>query len=58
MPSSDAPSHSITDRKGEETATTDHSGRDGETRNERDATSINPDKRRPIAPGMPELPPA
>ncbi|HEX3068043.1 MAG TPA: hypothetical protein VHX14_05665 [Thermoanaerobaculia bacterium] len=58
MAQHNAPSHSITDRKGEEIASTDHSGRDGETRNLRDATSINPDKRRPIAPGMPLLPPA
>ena len=58
MAQQDTPSHSTTDRKGEEIAATDHSGRDGERRNQRDATSINPDARRPILPGMPDLPPA
>jgi hypothetical protein len=58
MVQQDTPSHSINDRKGEEIATGDHEGRDGECRNERDATSINPDARRPILPGMPDLPPA
>lgn len=43
---------------GEKRANTDHSGRDGDRRNERDSTSINPDARRPILPGMPDLPPA
>lgn len=54
----DTPAHSGTDRKGEEIATGDHDGRTGERRIERDATSINPDARRPILPGMPDLPPA
>jgi hypothetical protein len=43
--------------RGEERAQTDHSGRDGDERNSRDSTSINPEARRPILPGMPNLPP-
>jgi hypothetical protein len=33
-------------------------GREGQQRTARDATSINPDKRAPIDPRMPNLPPA
>jgi hypothetical protein len=58
MPQPDTPGHLKGVPRGEDLSSTDHSGRDGETRNERDSTGINPDKRRPILPGMPELPPA
>ena len=54
----DSPSHDAGTRRGEKIANTDHSGRDGERRNERDATSINPEARKPILKGMPDLPPA
>jgi hypothetical protein len=53
----DTPSHMKGTLRGEERAQTDHSGRDGDERNARDATSINPEARRPILPGMPNLPP-
>jgi hypothetical protein len=33
-------------------------GREGQGRTARDATGINPDRRRPIDPRMPNLPPA
>jgi hypothetical protein len=33
-------------------------GREGDTRTARDATGINPEKRAPIDPRMPDLPPA
>ena len=33
-------------------------GREGNTRTSRDATGINPEKRAPIDPRMPDLPPA
>lgn len=36
----------------------DSSGWQGNTRNSRDATGINADKRRPIDPHMPQMPPA
>jgi len=35
-----------------------NAGREGETRTSRDATGINADRRRPIDPRMPHLPPA
>jgi hypothetical protein len=54
----DTPSHMKGTLRGEERAETDHSGRDGDRRNERDATSINPEARQPILPSMPKLPPA
>ncbi|MCU1347308.1 MAG: hypothetical protein JWO56_338 [Acidobacteria bacterium] len=54
----DTPSHMPGTLRGEERAQTDHSGRDGNRRNQRDSTSINPEARKPILPGMPDLPPA
>ncbi|GAC1432097.1 MAG: hypothetical protein NVSMB68_04530 [Thermoanaerobaculia bacterium] len=58
MPKVDTPSHDAGTKRGERIATTDHSGRDGNRRNERDSTSVNPEARKPILPGMPDLPPA
>ena len=54
----DTPSHVAGTARGETRANTDHSGRDGDRRIERDSTSINPEARKPILPGMPDLPPA
>jgi hypothetical protein len=55
----DAPSHTPGTHRGEEWVR-DHKapGREGTGRTARDSTGINPDKRRPIDPRMPEMPPA
>ena len=53
----DKPSHSAGVPKGEEGRKYDSPGWDGDTRTARDATSINADKRGPIDPRMPQMPP-
>lgn len=58
--SADAPSHTRGTRKGEEQS---HRGRSNggaprRLRTSRDSTSINADKRAPIDPRMPDMPPA
>ncbi|MEO8727110.1 MAG: hypothetical protein ABI383_13435 [Acidobacteriaceae bacterium] len=53
----DAPSHSTGNRKGEELGNKFSTGWEGDTRTARDATSINADKRGPIDPRMPQMPP-
>jgi hypothetical protein len=58
MASPDTSAHQPGHPRGEDIATTDHEGRDGDRRNERDSTGINPDARRPILPSMGDLPPA
>ena len=50
-----APAHQAGVRKGEEVS---RNGRNGNGRTSRDATSINSNKRAPIDPSMPEMPPA
>jgi hypothetical protein len=56
----DAPAHTPGVEKGEERSGRSHNGRRVEkcSRTSRDATSINADKRAPIDPRMPNLPPA
>lgn len=55
----DAPSHTPGTHRGEEWVRHDKEpGREGATRTARDSTGINADKRRPIDPHMPEMPPA
>lgn len=55
----DSPSHQPGVHKGEEwTRNQKEPGREGQNRTSRDATGINPDKRRPIDSRMPNLPPA
>ncbi len=54
----DTPAHTKGVPRGENLSKTDHSGRDGDRRNERDSTGINPNARKPILPSMKDLPPA
>lgn len=55
----DAPSHTPGTHRGEEWVRHQkEAGREGQGRTSRDATGINPDKRAPIDPRMPEMPPA
>jgi hypothetical protein len=55
----DAPSHTPGTHRGEEWAQhVKEPGREGTGRTSRDATGINPDRRAPIDPRMPEMPPA
>jgi hypothetical protein len=58
--SPDAPAHFPGARKGEEESGRGHTQREVMQggRTARDATSINPDKRGPIDPRMPNMPPA
>jgi hypothetical protein len=58
--SPDAPSHTTGVHRGEHQSGQSASGRNPAltTRKSRDATSVNPDKRAPIDPRMPNLPPA
>ncbi len=59
---SEAPSHGSGVRKGERVSNRKAQGRrfghHGDTRDSRDATSVNADSRAPIDPRMPNLPPA
>jgi hypothetical protein len=57
---SENPAHEPGLRKSEERSGHQHNGRKpkGGPRTSRDATSINADKRGPIDPGMPDMPPA
>jgi hypothetical protein len=59
-PRPDIDAHTPGTKRGEEWAWDGRiePGREGKTRTARDATSINPDKRAPIDPRMPNLPPA
>jgi hypothetical protein len=54
----DTPSHDKGVPRGEDLGKTNHSGRDGDRRTERDSTGINPNARKPILPSMKDLPPA
>jgi hypothetical protein len=55
----DAPSHTPGTHRGEGWSRhKSEPGREGETRTSRDSTGINADKRAPIDPRMPNLPPA
>jgi len=67
--SRDAPAHDAGTRKGEEMhgggheagrhdKGTTHAGRPAGGSTARDSTGINPDKRNPIDPSMPNMPPA
>jgi hypothetical protein len=57
--SMDSPAHTPGTRKGEEIHKKHpEAGRNKDTRTSRDTTGINADKRRPIDPRMPEMPPA
>jgi hypothetical protein len=57
--SMDSPAHTPGARKGEEFPKRQpEAGRTRDTRTSRDTTGINADKRRPIDPRMPEMPPA
>ena len=60
-PRIDIAAHTPGTKKGEEwtlNGKNKEPGREGKSRTSRDATSINPDKRAPIDPRMPEMPPA
>ena len=59
-PPPDIDAHTAGTKRGEEWAYTGHKepGREGIGRTARDATGINADKRAPIDPRMPNLPPA
>jgi len=59
-PRVDIAAHTPGTKKGEEWTLNGKKepGREGKKRTARDATSINPDKRKPIDPRMPEMPPA
>ncbi len=56
----DLPAHTSGARRGEERVEKEgrEPGRQGRVRLARDATSINPEKREPIDPRMPHIPPA
>ncbi len=55
----DSPSHTPGTHRGEAWVRTQKEpGREGKTRTARDSTSVNADKRRPIDPRMPNMPPA
>jgi hypothetical protein len=59
-PRPDISSHTMGTKRGEEWAYEGRKepGREGNGRTARDATGINADKRKPIDPRMPNLPPA
>jgi hypothetical protein len=59
-PRPDIDAHTPGTKRGEEWTYEGHKepGREGIGRTARDATGINADKRKPIDPRMPELPPA
>ncbi len=59
-PPPDIDAHTSGTKRGEEWAYngTKEPGREGDGRTSRDATGINADKRAPIDPRMPNLPPA
>ncbi len=55
----DSPSHTPGTHRGEDWSKNEKEpGREGAGRTARDSTGINSDKRRPIDPRMPEMPPA
>lgn len=55
----DTPSHTPGTHRGEAWVRTNkEAGREGNTRTARDATSVNAEKRGPIDPRMPNMPPA
>jgi hypothetical protein len=58
-PSPDIDSHTPGTHRGEDwVKSNEEPGREGKTRTSRDATGINADKRAPIDPRMPNMPPA